>query len=108
MNLVESVFAAARRLDRWSHTAIVCDGRRIGYAELLTMVRRFGGLLRGLGVGAGQRIAIVAETVEAIHARLASLLPSYKCPVRVNVVAEMPRTATGKLQRFALRGQVID
>lgn len=61
MNLVESVFATARRLDLWSRPAIVCDGRTVTYAELLDRTRRFGGLLRGSGVATGERVALVAH-----------------------------------------------
>lgn len=61
VNLVESVFAAAGRLDRWSRPALVCDARPVTYAELLSMARRFGGALRALDVGGGERVAIVAR-----------------------------------------------
>jgi benzoate-CoA ligase family protein len=33
-----------------------------------------------------------------------SALAAYKCPRRVTVVSELPKTATGKTQRFRLRG----
>jgi 4-hydroxybenzoate-CoA ligase len=34
-----------------------------------------------------------------------SMLAAYKCPRRVTVVSELPKTATGKTQRFRLRGR---
>src|SRR2546421_9896725 len=61
MNLVESIFAATRRLERWTHPAIVCDGQALSYAELLSSARRFGGVLRASGIVAGDRIALVAR-----------------------------------------------
>ena len=39
----------------------------------------------------------------ALQARCRSELARYKCPVRIEVVAELPRTATGKVLRRALR-----
>jgi acyl-coenzyme A synthetase/AMP-(fatty) acid ligase len=40
---------------------------------------------------------------EALAAHLASRLPTHQRPRRIRVVAELPRTATGKLQRYVLR-----
>ena len=37
------------------------------------------------------------------HRPLPEALAGYKCPKRVEFVAELPRTATGKLQKFRLR-----
>ncbi len=42
---------------------------------------------------------LAAEILAAVKARL----PSYKCPAAVRFVAELPKTATGKIQRFRLR-----
>lgn len=42
-------------------------------------------------------------TIESLRAQTAARLPAYKCPARINLVAELPRTATGKLQRYKLR-----
>jgi len=47
--------------------------------------------------GSGEGIA------EAIRSRLTGLLAVYKCPRRVHLVSEIPRTATGKVQRYKLR-----
>ena len=44
---------------------------------------------------------ITEEIQEFVRKRLAS----YKCPRQVRVVAELPKTATGKIQRFLLREQ---
>ncbi|MFL6207978.1 MAG: benzoate-CoA ligase family protein [Pyrinomonadaceae bacterium] len=43
-------------------------------------------------------------TAARVRAQLTACLVSYKCPARINFVAELPRTATGKLQRYKLRG----
>lgn len=43
------------------------------------------------------------ETVEDIRAFCRSCLPSYKCPEWIRLVDKLPRTATGKLQRYKLR-----
>ena len=42
-------------------------------------------------------------TGEALIAHCRTVLAGYKCPKRVNFVDELPRTATGKLQKFKLR-----
>ncbi len=46
-----------------------------------------------------------ADTVERLRALAAARLPSFKCPAQFYLVAALPRTATGKLQRYKLRAQ---
>ncbi len=41
--------------------------------------------------------------VDQLHADCRSHLARYKCPTRIDVVTELPTTATGKLRRTALR-----
>src|SRR4051812_2132102 len=41
-------------------TAVVCGGARLSYAEMAERCERLAGALRGLGVGAGDRVAIVS------------------------------------------------
>ena len=41
----------------------------------------------------------------AARERLAEVLPNYKRPRRFEVVVDLPRTATGKVQRHKLRSQ---
>lgn len=48
-------------------------------------------------------IAANAETVAALKAYAAATLPRYKCPKRIYFIEQLPRTATGKVQRFKLR-----
>jgi benzoate-CoA ligase family protein len=45
---------------------------------------------------------------EEIRAFCQSQLPSYKCPSWIRVVEKLPRTATGKLQRYKLRASPSD
>lgn len=40
---------------------------------------------------------------EELQRHLRALLPQYKVPSRIRKIAELPRTATGKVQRFKLR-----
>ena len=44
-----------------------------------------------------------AETVAALKAYASATLPRYKCPKRIYFLEQLPRTATGKVQRFKLR-----
>jgi acyl-CoA synthetase (AMP-forming)/AMP-acid ligase II len=49
---------------------------------------------------------VVAEqdvTAEDLVAHCRKSLAGYKCPKRIDFVDELPRTATGKLQKFKLR-----
>jgi acyl-CoA synthetase (AMP-forming)/AMP-acid ligase II len=59
---------------------------------------KWGELVTALVVTDGREI-----TAEELVAHCRSLLAGYKCPKRVDFVAELPRTATGKLQKFKLR-----
>jgi len=44
-----------------------------------------------------------ASAVNAARERLSQALPRYKQPRRFEVVADLPRTATGKIRRHKLR-----
>jgi benzoate-CoA ligase family protein len=48
------------------------------------------------------------ETTEKMKAHLSALLPPYKCPSEFRFAESLPRTATGKLQRFKLRGELVE
>ncbi len=43
---------------------------------------------------------------QELRGHVRELLPDYMCPVRVEFPAELPKTPTGKVQRFVLREQV--
>ena len=60
MNLVEFVFQAARRMNRWPEVAILCEGRALSYEQLLRQIRKYVGMIEALGVGPGERVAICA------------------------------------------------
>ena len=47
-----------------------------------------------------------AEALAAAAKACEERLPSYKRPKWIRLVAELPRTATGKIQRFKLRKMV--
>jgi len=51
------------------------------------------------------QVSAEVETAEQIKAEMASRLPRYKCPKRIYFIEQLPRTATGKIQRFKLRAQ---
>jgi len=46
-----------------------------------------------------------AENIESLKAQVSNALSSYKCPTEIHFTNQLPRTATGKLQRFKLRKQ---
>jgi fatty-acyl-CoA synthase len=58
---------------------------------------RWGELVTALVVSEG------SVTAEDLIAHCREALAGYKCPKRVDFVDELPRTATGKLQKFKLR-----
>lgn len=45
---------------------------------------------------------------EDVRQSLMGALSIYKCPRRIVLIDQMPRTATGKIQRFLLRQMVAD
>jgi benzoate-CoA ligase family protein len=47
-------------------------------------------------------------TVEKLKAHLSASLPLYKCPSEFRFAESLPRTATGKLQRFKLRESLAE
>jgi hypothetical protein len=49
-----------------------------------------------------------AELVSSLQEFVVSRLPNYKRPRRVEFVSELPKTATGKIQRFKLRQASLD
>ena len=45
------------------------------------------------------------ELAQELRGHVLERLPAYMCPIRIRFVNELPRTATGKLQRFRLKEQ---
>src|SRR5215210_4090248 len=87
MNLVEYIFRAVRDEARWSDTAIVCGDEEISYAQLLSAVRRFAGVLRQLEVGAGERVAIAAHDCPAWVATFLGTVAAGAVAVPVSTLA---------------------
>jgi benzoate-CoA ligase family protein len=52
-----------------------------------------------LAAGAGE------DALDAVASRVRARLPGYKCPARYHAIDALPRTATGKIQRFKLRAR---
>jgi acyl-CoA synthetase (AMP-forming)/AMP-acid ligase II len=61
---------------------------------------KWGELVTGLVVTDGSEV-----TAEELITHCRQSLAGYKCPKRIDFVATLPRTATGKLQKFKLREQ---
>ena len=59
---------------------------------------KWGELITALVVPASEEV-----TAEELVAHCRKWLAGYKCPKRIDFVDELPRTATGKLQKFKLR-----
>ncbi|HET7357690.1 MAG TPA: AMP-binding protein [Nocardioidaceae bacterium] len=59
---------------------------------------KWGELVTGLVVGDGSGVS-----ADDLIAHCRSTLAGYKCPKRIDFVESLPRTATGKLQKFKLR-----
>ena len=55
------------------------------------------------GIGYG-----TAPTPEALDAHCRAVLAAFKCPRAYHLVAAFPRTASGKVQKFALRDGLYD
>ena len=73
-------------------TAAVLGENQIGLAEIVLFIVP--------APGANNDAAIMAA-----RERLSETLPNYKRPRRFEIVADLPRTATGKVQRHKLRSQ---
>jgi benzoate-CoA ligase len=73
-----------------AESAAVLGSNDIGLAEVVLYVVPAGG-------------ADGREAVAAARSRLSEVLPTYKRPRRFEIVPDLPRTATGKVQRHKLR-----
>ena len=73
-------------------TAAVLGENQIGLAEIVLFIVAASGTDKDAAIMAARE-------------RLAEALPNYKRPRRFEVVADLPRTATGKVQRHKLRSQ---
>jgi 4-hydroxybenzoate-CoA ligase len=79
--------------------AVVGKKNAMGLTKPMAYVVLRGSALGGGDGGASDAAALVAELKELCTARL----PAYKRPEWIEILPELPRTATGKVQRFKLR-----
>lgn len=99
------------------------SGQWVSPAEIEEHVLRHRGVIDAAVVGAPDRDGLVrlalfavpadshadqAALGEEVRLALAATLSIYKCPRRIIFVDQMPRTATGKIQRFLLRQMAAD
>jgi benzoate-CoA ligase family protein len=78
----------------------VAEAAVVGIADANGLLRTVACVVLRTGGEAGPQL--VQEIQEFLRGRLAS----YKCPRQVYFVSELPKTATGKIQRFRLREQL--
>ena len=62
-----------------------------------------GGLVKTVAFVVPRSGAVAGSLPDALAAHVAAGLPSHQRPSRIHVVDELPRTVTGKLQRYVLR-----
>jgi 4-hydroxybenzoate-CoA ligase/benzoate-CoA ligase len=76
----------------------VAEAAVVGKADAVGLVRPLAYIV--LQEGAKEESMLGQEIREWLRSRLAA----YKCPQEIRFVRELPKTATGKIQRFRLRG----
>jgi benzoate-CoA ligase len=79
----------------------VLEAAVVGAADADDLIKPKAFIVAKPGIRAGQALAQALEE----HAK--SCLPSFKCPRWITFVEELPKTATGKIQRFKLRATNI-
>ena len=79
-----------------THDAVV-ECAVVPYAEASGVLKPKAFVVLRSGVDGSRALAEELQTV--VRSRLAA----YKCPREIAFVADLPKTATGKLQRFKLR-----
>jgi acyl-coenzyme A synthetase/AMP-(fatty) acid ligase len=62
-----------------------------------------GGLIKAVAFVVPRAEGNTEALLEALAAHVAGKLPAHQRPRRIHVVDELPRTVTGKLQRYVLR-----
>ncbi|HJU20000.1 MAG TPA: benzoate-CoA ligase family protein [Stellaceae bacterium] len=75
----------------------VLEAAVVGAADESGLVRPKAFVVTSPGTAAGPRLA------DALSEHVRSLLPPFKCPRWFAFIDELPKTATGKIQRFKLR-----
>lgn len=87
-------------------------GAAMSYGELAERVSRAGHALASLGVTIENRVVLILHDTPAFASTFWGALklgavaaPLYKVPRTIQLVDDLPKTATGKIQRFRLRTQ---
>jgi benzoate-CoA ligase len=62
----------------------------------------------GAFVVLGREVTESPELAGELRRHCRERLPDHMCPARIRFVAELPRTSTGKVQRFKLRERITD
>jgi acyl-coenzyme A synthetase/AMP-(fatty) acid ligase len=76
----------------------VAEAAVVGQADAVGLVHPMAYVVLQQGVEASSMLG------QEIREWLRSRLAAYKCPQEIRFVSELPKTATGKIQRFRLRG----
>ena len=94
---------------------IITGGENVSSIEVEDAIFSLHGILEAAVIGVPSEkwgemvlaLVVVAEdsgiTEESVIAHCHGVLAGYKCPKSVEIRDELPRTATGKLQKFRLR-----
>jgi acyl-CoA synthetase (AMP-forming)/AMP-acid ligase II len=82
-------------------TAIVHGDRRIAYRDFADETTRLAHGLRASGIAPGDRVAYLGEQELIDHCR--ARIARYKAPKAIEFIDELPKTSTGKVQKFELR-----
>jgi benzoate-CoA ligase len=76
---------------------MVQEAAAIGYEDGNQLVKPAAYIVLKNGINSSPQL------IEQIREHLLEKLPSYKCPQTFQVVSDLPKTATGKIQRYKLR-----
>ena len=79
--------------------AAVAECAVVGHADSVGLTRPIAYVVLGSGV-----MKPAGGLDSEIHGWMRTRLPGFKCPSEYRFVKELPRTATGKVQRYLLRG----
>jgi benzoate-CoA ligase family protein len=79
----------------------VAEAAVVGRADEVGLVRPEAYIVLHDEFQAGASVHAASEIREWLHTKLAG----HKCPAQIHLVAQLPKTPTGKIQRFLLRGR---
>jgi len=101
---------ARRAVKLYAEREAVVDGPlRFTYAQFCERCNRWGAGLASLGVEKGDRVATISpnthQHLEQFYAIPRGALAHFKVPTAFHFLSELPKTATGKIQKFVLRGK---